>query len=578
MNKQRRVVLKGLAATSLGALTACGGGGSGSGAAARVSGPGNVAGDSNSQRVPAVAFNHGVASGDPLADRVVLWTRVTPADALARDAGVIPVRVTVARDRDMQERVGQIQTTTGQAQDFCVKVDAAGLQADTWYYYQFSVGDQTSPVGRTRTFPASGMPAERARFAVVSCSNYAFGLFSVYKAVSDQSDLDFILHLGDYIYEYGPGEYGDFPDRDPLPAHEILELSDYRQRHAQYKTDSNLQAVHQQFPMICIWDDHESANDSHRDGAENHDEATEGAWTNRREAAIQAYFEWLPIREVVADSGRIWRRFEFGRLIDLFMLDTRLEGRDAQVSSPADPARFDDQRRIMSEQQMSWLREGLMTSDAHWRMIGQQVMFSELNIVRTLDAARTLGLEDISAFNGQLLSLNMDQWDGYVADREAILQTLSGQGIDNTVFFTGDIHTSWANEVYADPGSLLENALTDPLAAEFVTPSVTSPGFPEQIAGLAGVAVQLANPHMKYVELKSPGFMLVDVTAQRTQAEFLYVRSISSVDQLGEIDLAMSKVVGVDSGSSRIYQDRPRSTPRAVRTALLHPPVRETVS
>jgi len=576
MDKQRRAVVKGLAATSFTALTACGGSSSNPSLPARDQESGVVDGDS--VRVPAVAFNHGVASGDPLSDRVILWTRVTPTDALPRNVEAVPVLVTVARDRDMREVIGQINTSTGPDRDFCVKVDVAGLQPDTWYYYRFSVGKQRSAIGRTRTFPAVGAAAERARFAVVSCSNYAYGLFSVYKAVSEQSDLDFILHLGDYIYEYGPGEYGDFPGRDPLPAHEIIELSDYRQRHAQYKTDVNLQAVHQQFPMICIWDDHESANDSYRDGAENHDEATEGGWSGRREAAIQAYFEWLPIREFGTDTGRIWRKFEFGSLIDLFMLDTRLEGRDLQVSSPADPGRFDEERQIMSEEQMTWLTQGLSASTASWRMIGQQVMFAELNIVRTLDAARTLGLEDVSAFNGQLLSLNMDQWDGYVADRQRVLDTLSGDGIDNTVIFTGDIHTSWANEVYADSGNLLENTLSPPLAAEFVTPSVTSPGFPEQIAGLAEAAVQLANPHMKYVELKSPGFILVDVTTERTQAEFLYVQSISSADNAGTINSDMTKVVGVDNGNSRIYQDRPRSEPRAVRTAMFHPPVRQAVS
>ncbi|MGF2733593.1 alkaline phosphatase D family protein [Marinobacter sp. DUT-1] len=576
MDKQRRAVVKGLAATSFTALTACGGGNSSSSPSTGESDSGVVSGDST--RAPAVAFNHGVASGDPLPDRVILWTRVTPTDELPRTVESVPVRLTVARDRDMREPIGQINTTTGPDRDFCVKVDVTGLRPDTWYYYQFSVGKEKSMVGRTRTFPDTTMPAERARFAVVSCSNYAYGLFSVYKAVGEQSDLDFILHLGDYIYEYGPGEYGDFPGRDPLPAHEIIELSDYRLRHAQYKTDVNLQAVHQQFPMICIWDDHESANDSYRDGAENHDEATEGGWSERREAAIQAYFEWLPIREPETETGRIWRKFEFGGLIDLFMLDTRLEGRDLQVSSPADPDRFDGERRIMSEEQMSWLTQGLAASTASWRMIGQQVMFAELNIVRTLDAARTLGMNDVSAFNGQLLSLNMDQWDGYVADRENILKTLEGDNIGNTVIFTGDIHTSWANEVYADSGNLLENTLAPPLAAEFVTPSVTSPGFPEEIAGLAEVAVQLANPHMKYVELKTPGFILVDVTTERTQAEFLYVRSISSADELGTIDPDMTKVVGVDSGNSRIYQDRPRSEPRAVRTAMFHPPVRQAVS
>ncbi|MDL0432194.1 alkaline phosphatase D family protein [Marinobacter sp. TBZ242] len=575
MDKQRRAVVKGLTAASFTALTACGGSSSNP---ARTNEPGSTTSAGDSQSIPGIEFNHGVASGDPLSDRVILWTRVTPTESLPRDVETVPVLVTVARDRDMREKVGRFSTTTGPEQDFCVKMDVTGLQPDTWYYYQFAVGQQVSMVGRTRTFPAAGMPVERARFAVVSCSNYAFGLFSVYKAVSEQSDLDFILHLGDYIYEYGPGEYGSFPGRDPLPAHEILTLSDYRQRHAQYKTDTNLQAVHQQFPMICVWDDHESANDSYRSGAENHDEATEGAWTERRGSAVQAYFEWLPIREVGTEKGRIWRQFEFGGLIDLFMLDTRLEGRDLQASSPSDPARFDEERRIMSDAQMNWLVGGLSSSRASWRIIGQQVMFAELNIVRTLDAAGTLGMEDLTTFNGQLLALNVDQWDGYVADREVILRSLAEESIDNTVFFTGDIHTSWANEVYADSGNLLENATVGPLAAEFVTPSVTSPGFPEEFADIAAEAVKVANSHMKYVELKSPGFILVDVTAERTQAEFLYVRSISSADQLGEVDPAMTKVVGVDDGNARIYEDRPRSQPRAVRTALFHPPVRNAVS
>lgn len=575
MDKQRRAVVKGLAAASFTALTACGGSSTDTPVADPAPAPGIVGDDTASQ--PAVAFNHGVASGDPLADRVILWTRVTPTDELPRTVSSIPVRVTVALDRDMRDVVGQFSTSTGPERDFCIKLDAAGLQPDTWYYYQFAAGNQRSPVGRTRTFPGAGMAVERARFAVVSCSNYAYGLFSVYKAVSEQADLDFILHLGDYIYEYGPGEYGDFPGRDPLPAHEITSLADYRERHAQYKTDTNLQAVHQQFPMICIWDDHESANDSYRDGAENHTEATEGAWTQRRSDAIQAYFEWLPIREVTSDSGRIWRDFAFGNLMDLFMLDTRLEGRDQPVSSPADPERFSAERRLVSEDQMNWLLAGLTSSSARWRMIGQQVMFAELNVLRTLDVARTLGLDDSFGFNGQLLSLNMDQWDGYVADREVILRTLAAEAIDNTVIFTGDIHTSWANEVYADSGNLLENTLVSPLAAEFVTPSVTSPGFPEQVADLAALAVRTVNPHMKYVELKTPGFILVDVTTERTQAEFYYVRSIRERDLQGVIDPAMTKVVGVDSGSSRIYQDRALSEPRAIRTALFHPPVRPPV-
>lgn len=568
MDKRRRAVVKGLAAVSLTSLAGCGGGGESAGsnqATAGAIGP--------SEPLPKVAFRHGVASGDPLGDRVVLWTRVSPVDVLERNAGVIPVSVVIATDPGLTQVVGRQVVPASRTTDFCVKVDAQGLQANHWYYYQFAVADQTSPVGRTRTFPTREQTVERARFAVVSCSNYAYGLFSVYKAVSAQADLDFVLHLGDYIYEYGPGEYGDFPGRDPVPAHEITELDHYRQRHAQYKTDPNLQAVHQQFPMICVWDDHESANDSHVSGAENHDEATEGAWRDRKSEAIQAYFEWLPIRAVDGEPGRIWRDFNFGGLIDLFMLDTRLEGRDEQLASTADPARFDSERRLISDDQMQWLQTGLEQSRATWRFIGEQVMFAELNLARTLDLAEAAGVVDLNGFNGQLLALNMDQWDGYVRDRESILATLRDQGIDNTVIFTGDIHTSWANEIQFDPRNLAET----PLAAEFVTPSVTSPGFPEGLAEPAAVAVRLANPHMKYVELKSPGFILVDVTPERTQSEFYYVRSISSEDDLGQLDGTKTKVVGVRAGDARIVEDEPVSQPRAVRTALFHPPVRERI-
>jgi alkaline phosphatase D len=563
MNRQRRAVVKGLAAVSLTTLSGCGGKGDESVSLEQESAR------ASSKSLPGVEFRHGVASGDPLWDRVVLWTRVSPVGVFERNAGEIPVSVVIATDPGLSQVVGRQMVKTGIDSDFCVKVDAQGLQANRWYYYQFSVGGQVSPMGRTRTFPTSKQAVERARFAVVSCSNYAYGLFSVYRAISAQTDLDFVLHLGDYIYEYGPGEYGDFPGREPNPPHEITELDHYRRRHAQYKTDPHLQATHQQFPMICIWDDHESANDSHVNGAENHDEATEGAWSERKSDAIQAYFEWLPIRSFEADPDRIWRAFSFGGLIDLFMLDTRLEGRDQPVASMTDPARFDAGRRLVSEAQMQWLQSGLEASSASWRFIGQQVMLAELNVARTLDAAETLGIGDVNGFNGQLLSLNMDQWDGYVSDRENILTTLRDKGIDNTVIFTGDIHTSWANEIQYDPG----NPGEAPLAAEFVTPSVTSPGFPEDLAEPAAVAVRVANPHMKYVELKSPGFMLVDVTRERTQSEFYYVRNITGEDDVGQLDSSKTKVVGVRAGDARIFEDAPVSRPRTMRTALFHPPV-----
>ncbi|MDX1757480.1 MAG: alkaline phosphatase D family protein [Marinobacter sp.] len=579
MDNRRRNVLKGLAAASFTSTLAACNGSSNEPREQQVAGDSANRGASPKPPV-AVAFHHGVASGDPLADRVILWTRVTPTEELPRNVGSVAVNLVVARDPELRDVVHRYQAETSAERDFCVKVDAEGLAPDAWYYYQFRVGSVRSPVGRTRTFPAAGARAERSRFAVVSCSNFAYGLFSVYRAVAQQSDLDFVLHLGDYVYEYGAGEYGAFPGRDPEPAHEMVLLDDYRQRHAQYKTDAELQGVHQQFPMICIWDDHESANDSYKEGAENHSEASEGNWAERKVAAIRAYFEWMPIRQLPANAQRLWRQFAFGDLIDLFMLDTRLEGRDVQVDSPVSADRSSPDRRLVSDEQMQWLQDGLTASSANWRFIGQQVMFAELNVARTVLEAQTLGLPAPDTFNDQLAVLNVDQWDGYVADRDKILQTLGDQGIDNTVILTGDIHTSWANEVYVD-NSLIGNALTSPVAAEFVAPSVTSPGLEEFLtdsgADIAAVAARLANPHMKYTELKSRGFVLMDVTRERAQAEYYYVASIAEQDRLGELDTTKTKVVGVDSGSSEIYQDRELSSPRTVRTALFHPRVQQQV-
>tara|TARA_Y100001934_G_C12332079_1_gene765640 strand:- start:21 stop:1745 length:1725 start_codon:yes stop_codon:yes gene_type:complete len=566
MDRKRRRLVQALGAGSTLALAGCGGGSSSSPPPANTPTPNQPDVPDLPDAPPGVSFLHGVASGDPLADRVILWTRVTPDLGSGED---VAVAVTVASDPAMQQTVATYAATASAAGDYCVKVDATGLQADRWYYYQFAVGEQTSPVGRTRTFPAADRFIDRARFAVVSCANYPNGFFSVYRAVANQADLDFVLHLGDYLYEYGPGEYGDFPDRDPLPAHEMVSLSDYRQRHAQYKTDEDLQAIHQQFPMIAVWDDHESTNDSYRDGAENHQPLTEGDWETRKQIAQQAYFEWLPIRpREPGNHSVIYRRFQFGDLLDLTMLDTRLEGRDEQLGIPADPARNDEDRHLISAEQMDFLLDSLSASTSQWRFIGQQVMFAQLNI------AELPSVDERSAqLRGNLSAINMDQWDGYAADRLKILNHIDDNNIDNVVILTGDIHTSWASEIYRNPGSLLGDLFDKPLAAELVTPAVTSPGFPDGAAEVAGVLIPVVNPHIRYVEAKSRGFILVDVDRQRTQGEFYYAQSIESYDQRGQIDTGKTKVVAVKSGDSRIIEDGPVSRPRALRTALFHPPV-----
>lgn len=274
-------------------------------------------------------FTHGVASGDPQADRVILWTRAVPPGR-----GRASVRWTAARDEDMSDIAAQGEVETGPDRDFTVKVDAAGLEPGRRYFYRFASGDDVSVIGRTRTLPRAD--AQTARLAAVSCANHPAGYFNVYGMLARRDDLDAVVHLGDYIYEYAPGgyatEWGAENGRIPEPPKEILSLADYRMRYAQYRSDADLQAVHRAHPFICIWDDHEMANNSWRNGAENHDEG-EGRWDARKRAAIQAYMEWMPIREPGKGAAReaIWRSFDFGKAASLIMLETRLAARSRQL-------------------------------------------------------------------------------------------------------------------------------------------------------------------------------------------------------------------------------------------------------
>ena len=522
------------------------------------------------------SFQHGVASGDPLSDRVIVWTRVTP-DIPTTES--IPVDLIISTTPEFDApRI--LKTVASADRDFCVKMDVTGLESNTWYYYTFMCADVASPVGRTRTFPATGERTRRARFATVSCSNLPYGHFSVYTALAKvaERDLDFVLHLGDYLYEYEPGNYDDpgaVPNRVHEPSNEIVSLNDYRTRHGQYKRDPDLQAVHQQYPMICIWDDHEFTNDAFKDGAENHDPATEGNWETRKGHAIKAYFEWMPVREFVGQEGRIWRRFQYGDLIDLWMLDTRIEGRDSQASLPFGPERNDPDRELISEGQMQWLTEGLASSPARWKMIGQQVMFGQLNIA---ELPQPDAIAELVPYGTTQQGINMDQWDGYNASRNRILDAIEENDVSNVVIFTGDIHTSWANEIYRNPASLVGDLFDSQaaLAVEFVCPAVTSPGFPDGLAEAVGPLLSITNPHVKYSELKKRGFILMDVDRFGAQAEYHYVTSISDVSKKGEVEPArkLVKVFARETGRPfRLEQDSLSVTrPRMTHTAFLAPP------
>jgi alkaline phosphatase D len=449
-------------------------------------------------------FRHGVASGDPLPSRVILWTRVSPIV----NEDLITVEWSIALDPGMNRVFQRGVTYTNEGFDYTVKIDVARLQPDTTYYYQFAVRGVRSPVGRARTLPIGDV--SRVRFAVASCSNYAFGFFNGYRNIANRADLNFVLHLGDYIYEYAEGEFGAGAalGRTPSPNRETVSLADYRQRHAQYRTDPDLQECHRQHTFITVWDDHESTNDSWLAGAQNHQPGTEGDWGVRRANAAIAYFEWMPIRENLYENGEIYRNFRIGNLLDLTMLDSRLAGRDQQVAANS-PLVLDPNRTLLGFEQEEWLYRQLLTSrnrGARWRVVGQQTMMSQL-------------------FNTDGTPFNPDQWDGYIASRNRFLTHLATNNINNTVILTGDIHSSWANEIAANPFTPTPYI---PQAVEFITPGITSPAFddPAQAAG-AQQLIAATHPHVKYVDLLRRGYLLIDLTRDQVQAEWYHVRTLT---------------------------------------------------
>ncbi|MDQ0602531.1 alkaline phosphatase D [Streptomyces canus] len=476
----------------------------------------------------APAFLHGLASGDPLPNGVLLWTRVTPTAEAIPGSGLGPdteVGWVVAKDKAFTNVVAKGTTTATAATDHTVKADVRGLEPATEYWFRFSAGGTDSPAARTRTAPAADSAVPNLRFGVVSCANWEAGYFSSYRHLAARGDLDAWLHLGDYIYEYGTGEYGtrDTVVRPHAPAHEILSLADYRTRHGRYKTDPDLQALHAVAPVVAIWDDHEFANDAWSGGAENHTEGTEGAWAARQAAAKQAYFEWMPVR--TATAGTTYRRLRFGKLVDLSLLDLR-SFRSQQVAV-GNGSVDDPDRTLTGRAQLDWLKAGLKSSDTTWRLVGNSVMISPFAI-GSLSADLLKPLAELLGLPKEGLALNTDQWDGYTDDRRELLAHLRANAIRNTVFLTGDIHMAWANDVPVNAGTY---PLSASAATEFVVTSVTSDNLddilkvPEgTVTALAAPVIQLANRHVHWVDTDRHGYGVLDITAERAQMDY-YVLS-----------------------------------------------------
>lgn len=450
-------------------------------------------------------FPFGVASGDPRQEQVVLWTKVMPKDV----SSSLEVEWVIASDTQLTEIVGSGTVRTDSSSAFTVHVTPNGLKAGTTYFYRFAHGGQHSPMGRTRTAPEN---PEQVRFAVATCANYPAGYFNGYLLIAKARDIDAVIHLGDYIYEYG-ARSGQF--RSHIPPHEILTVNDYRSRYAQYRLDSNLMEAHRLHPFITIWDDHEFANNSYRDGAQNH-QPNEGDWEARKARARQVYFEWLPVENPEQQS--IIRSFQYGGLAELFMLDGRSE-RTRPVDDYNDPERNDPSRTMLGHAQTDWLTDGLKSSKAKWRILGNNVMFAPMDLGKFAKERQR----------------NMDAWDGYPANRNRILDTLDAHGIRDLIVLTGDIHTAWAIELTRDPkDKSLYHRKTGKgvFGAEFVAPSISSKNLDEMsgkvVARFAAAYIKARrrNPHLRYANLMDHGFFILELTPDRASAQWIYSKTL----------------------------------------------------
>ncbi|MGW8061145.1 alkaline phosphatase D family protein [Streptomyces ziwulingensis] len=500
----------------------------------------------------APAFLHGVASGDPLPDGVLLWTRVTPTPESIPGSGTGPdteVAWAVALDKAFTNIVAKGSVTATAASDHTVKADVRGLAPATDYWFRFSAGPTDSPAARTRTAPAADAAVTGLRFGVVSCANWEAGHFSSYRHLAARGDLDAWLHLGDYLYEYGTGEYGtrDTVVRPHAPAHEILTLADYRVRHGRYKTDPDLQALHAAAPVVAIWDDHEIANDTWAGGAENHTEGAEGSWAARQAAAKRAYFEWMPVRPAIA--GTTYRRLRFGKLADLSLLDLR-SFRSQQVAVGSGEV-DDPDRTLTGRAQLDWLKAGLASSDTAWRLVGNPVMISPF-AVGSIPAELLKPLAELLGLPKEGLALNTDQWDGYTDDRRELLGHLRANAVRNTVFLTGDIHMAWANDV---PYNAATYPLSASAATEFVVTSVTSDNLddivkvPEgTVSAIAAPVIRAANRHVHWVDTDRHGYGVLDVTADRAQMDYYVVSDRTDPDATS----AWARSYRTRSGTQRV--------------------------
>lgn len=511
------------------------------------------------------AFQHGVASGDPGPDSIVLWTRLTTGQPQAS------VEWEVAMTSDFRTILTSGSITTSPERDYTVKTVVSGLPPGVPLYYRFRHNDATSQIGRTRVLPMGSL--DRLGIALVSCSNHAFGYFNAYDAIAHDMAIDYVLHTGDYLYEHGADDWGSVPanrlHRQHKPAHEIVTLADYRLRHAQYKSDLGAQAMHAAHPLIALWDDHESANNPWTAGAENHQPATEGEWVTRRSAAITAYYEWMPVRDPAhgADPKEFWRVYRFGALATLITLETRHTARSQQVEYADYQSIIRDQgsrdqfmsevlgaprRTMLSTAMEHVVQEALASSIAArepWRLIGNATPMARM-LVPDLEAAAALPASLTSEAAQELrwkgrwnLPFYTDTWDGYPWARQRFYQQCREAGAQDLLVLTGDSHSFWANRLANDEGQ--------PMGIEIGTAGVTSPGdfidsgydrstaarLDQTFTDLLDEVLWTDNLHQGYVRVVlTPSQAVADFIAVSTVEQPNYTTSVLKTFRIGRRD------------------------------------------
>jgi alkaline phosphatase D len=492
----------------------------------------------------AKGFTHNVGSGEPSTSSVLLWTRY-----VAPQQGQAQLSVEISDSADFASKREAGSAITGPERDHIAKVEVTGLTPGAWFFYRFVAGNgEVSPVGRTRTLPDGAV--SRFNLGVFSCSNLPFGYFNAYAHAAERSDLDLMVHTGDYLYEYPIGSYPSQAQaligRVISPAHEMVQLADYRLRYAAYRSDPDLQRLHQLFPMVAMWDDHELTNDAWKGGAENHQSESEGDWAVRKAVAERVYREWMPVRDL-RDGAERWTSYQIGELATLFVTESRISGRDEPVSIAAalagqeDPVKaltaFRDgeyrnpARQMLGEAQQAWLGGAMQQSTkagTHWQVLAQQCIMGNL---RTPDGIENFVANDAPDFVKQRVKIgalasklglpfNFDAWDGYPVAREALLG--AAQAADaNLIVLTGDSHNGWAFDLPNDGA---------PAGVEFAGQSVTSPGF-ESIApgvdpALIANALIGSNPQLKWADVGSRGYMTVRLTPAAAESEWHFMDTI----------------------------------------------------